>query len=151
MIYDYLIIGAGIPGAAVAFELSAHGTVVIIEAESMSGYHSTGRSAALYTPNYGGPIVRRINQVSKSLFENPPAGFCNTPLLTPRGQLTVALPGDTEKLTPILQRSIPEAPIERLTASLITAGILPTDMLSMGEGKQDISPCRYVKDTSNFL
>jgi D-arginine dehydrogenase len=117
MIYDYLIIGAGISGAAAAFELSAYGTVVIIEAESMPGYHSTGRSAALYTPNYGGPIVRRINQVSKSFFEKPPPGFCNTPLLTPRGQLTVALPGDTEKLTPILQQSTPEAPIERLTAT----------------------------------
>jgi D-arginine dehydrogenase len=117
MIYDYLIIGAGISGAAAAYELSTHGTVVVIEAESMPGYHSTGRSAALYTPNYGDPIVRKINQLSKPFFQNPPAGFCNTPLLTPRGLLTVALPGDTEKLTPILEQSTPEAPIERLTAA----------------------------------
>jgi D-arginine dehydrogenase len=117
MIYDYLIIGAGISGAAAAYELSTHGTVVVIEAESMPGYHSTGRSAALYTPNYGNAIVRRINQISKPFFQNPPPGFCNTPLLTPRGHLTVALPGDTEKLTPILQLSIPQAPIEKLTAA----------------------------------
>ena len=117
MIYDYLIIGAGISGAAAAYELSTHGTVVVIEAESMPGYHSTGRSAALYTPNYGDPIVRKINQISKSFFENPPVEFCNTPLITPRGLLTVALPGDSEKLTPILEQSAPEAQIEMLTAT----------------------------------
>jgi D-arginine dehydrogenase len=68
MIYDYLIIGAGISGAEAAFDLSAHGTVVVIEAKIMPGYHSIGRSAALYTPNYGDPIVRRITQVSKTFF-----------------------------------------------------------------------------------
>lgn len=117
MIYDFLIIGAGISGTAAAFELSAHGTVCIIEAESMPGYHSTGRSAALFTPNYGDPIVRRINQVSKPFFQSPPADFCNAPLLTPRGQLTVAMPGYTEKLTHLLKQSLPGAIIESLTAA----------------------------------
>lgn len=37
------------------------------------------------------------------------------------------------------------------TAPLIISGILPTDMLSMGVEKHDISPCRFVKDTPDFL
>ena len=117
MIYDYLVIGAGISGTAAAFELSAHGTVVVIEAESMPGYHSTGRSAALYEPNYGNAVVRRITQASKSFLLNPPSKFCHVPLLTPRGLLTVAMPGDTEKLKPILEQSEPAATIESLTAA----------------------------------
>jgi D-arginine dehydrogenase len=63
MIYDYLIIGAGISGAAAAYELSTHGTVIVIEAESMPGYHSTGRSAALYTPNYGDPVAINMTPI----------------------------------------------------------------------------------------
>jgi choline dehydrogenase-like flavoprotein len=49
MIYDYLIIGGGISGASAAYELAAHGTVALLEAETTPGYHSTGRSAALFT------------------------------------------------------------------------------------------------------
>ena len=44
---DFLVIGAGISGAAGAYELAAHGSVAVLEAESRPGYHSTGRSAAL--------------------------------------------------------------------------------------------------------
>jgi len=47
MIYDYLMIGAGISGAAAGYELAQHGKVVMLEAESHAGFHSTGRSAAL--------------------------------------------------------------------------------------------------------
>ena len=117
MIYDYLIIGAGISGAAAAYELSKQGSVIVIEAENIPGYHSTGRSAALYTPNYGDPIVRQVNRASKQFLNNPPPGFCHTPLLTQRGQLTVALPGEDEKLSEILAQSVPEDPIERISAA----------------------------------
>ena len=64
MQFDYLIIGAGVSGASAAFELAASGSVALIEAENVPGYHSTGRSAALYTRNYGVPIVQRINAAS---------------------------------------------------------------------------------------
>ena len=50
---DFLIIGGGIAGASAAFELAATGRVVLIERESQPGYHSTGRSAALYSETYG--------------------------------------------------------------------------------------------------
>lgn len=97
MIYDYLIIGAGISGAAAGYELAQHGKVVIIEAESHAGYHSTGRSAALYTPNYGPDLVRRVSQLSLPFLLQPPEGFVEHALLSPRGMLNV-LPTDAEQL-----------------------------------------------------
>jgi len=117
MIYDFLIIGAGISGSAAAYELCSLGTVAIIEAETGPDYHSTGRSAALYTRNFGGPVVRQINSASYAFFQNPPPGFCDIPLLTPRGLLTVAGPKDVEKLALIHQQSTPDAPIDMLTTS----------------------------------
>ncbi|MFM9974641.1 MAG: NAD(P)/FAD-dependent oxidoreductase [Beijerinckiaceae bacterium] len=102
MKFDFLVIGAGISGAAAACELAASGSVALIEAESTPGYHSTGRSAALFTRNYGAPAVRQINQASQGFFTDPPPGFCQGPLLTPRGGLTVAAPGEEHRLQAIL-------------------------------------------------
>ena len=86
---DFLIIGAGISGAAAAYELSLHGRVILLEAESAPGYHSTGRSAALYTKNFGNPVVRAFNRASLAFLTAPPKGFAEHPLLTPRGALTI--------------------------------------------------------------
>lgn len=107
MIYDFLVIGGGIAGASAAFELAAHGTVLLLEAESTTGYHATGRSAALFTRNYGNPVVREINAASAPFFRSPPAGFCETPLLTPRGSLTVAHPDHKGGLNDVLALSEP--------------------------------------------
>lgn len=114
--YDYLVIGAGISGAAAAYELAHSGSVALIEAETTPGYHSTGRSAALYTPNYGSATVRRVNQASSAFFTNPPVGFCDRPLLTPRGSLVIAAPGEEDRLKSILDLSGSVGLIEKITA-----------------------------------
>jgi D-arginine dehydrogenase len=115
--YDFLIIGAGISGASAAYELAAHGKVLMFEAESAPGYHSTGRSAALFTRNYGNAVVRRINQVSHAFFLNPPPGFSDAPLITPRGSLTVASEENRNGLADILALSEPGHEIEEVTAA----------------------------------
>jgi len=86
---DFLVIGGGISGAAAAYELATHGAVILLEAESVPGYHSTGRSAALYTRNFGNPTVRSFNRASLPFLSSPPEGFTEYPLLTPRGALTI--------------------------------------------------------------
>ncbi|KTC35774.1 FAD-dependent oxidoreductase [Pseudomonas sp. ABAC61] len=86
---DFIIIGAGIAGASTGYWLSRHGRVVVLERESHPGYHSTGRSAALYTAAYGTPQVRALTVASRAFFDQPPEGFCEHPLLTPRGEMTV--------------------------------------------------------------
>ncbi len=87
---DFLVIGAGMAGASAAYELAGHGRVLLLERESQPGYHSTGRSAALYSQTYGHPTVRALTVASWGFYTEPPAGFTDHPLLTPRGVLLVA-------------------------------------------------------------
>jgi D-arginine dehydrogenase len=115
MIYDFLVIGGGISGASAAYELAEAGSVLVLEAETTSGYHSTGRSAALFTRNYGGAVVRQINALSAGFFANPPDGFCDSPLLSRRGSLTVASADAVDKLPALLALSEPGEEVVRIT------------------------------------
>src|SRR4051812_1744548 len=89
---DFLVIGAGIAGASVAHWLAPHGRTIVLERESQPGYHSTGRSAALFMESYGTEQVRALTLASRAFFESPPAGFTEHPLLTPRGAMMVGTP-----------------------------------------------------------
>lgn len=95
---DFIIIGGGIAGASTGYWLSGHGRVIVLERESQPGYHSTGRSAALYTAAYGTAQVRALTLASREFFDAPPQGFCEHPLLTPRGEMTVDFTGDPQEL-----------------------------------------------------
>ena len=95
---DYLVVGAGIAGASVGYWLAPHARVVLLERESQPGYHSTGRSAALFMESYGPPQVRALTLASRAFLHEPPPGFCEHPLLTPRGALIVAAPGQEAAL-----------------------------------------------------
>jgi glycine/D-amino acid oxidase-like deaminating enzyme len=95
---DFLIIGGGIAGASVGYFLAPHGRVVLLERESQPGYHSTGRSAALFLESYGTPQVRALTRASRAFLATPPAGFAEHPLLGPRGCLLVAAPGQEQEL-----------------------------------------------------
>ncbi len=86
---DVIVIGAGIAGTSVAYFLSNHAKVLVLERESHAGLHSTGRSAALFSESYGSPQVRALTRASRSFFERPPRGFVENPLLAPRGVLVI--------------------------------------------------------------
>ena len=90
IVTDVVIIGGGIAGASVGFRLGGRCDAVILEAEEQPGYHSTGRSAALYTATYGHPIIRGLTAASREFLADPPGDFADTPLLYPRGALWVA-------------------------------------------------------------
>ena len=87
---DYLIVGAGIAGASAGYEMAIQGSVVVLEREDQPGYHSTGRSAALYTENYGPKVIRSLSIASGPFFHRPPEGFSEVPLLHDLGLLFVA-------------------------------------------------------------
>ena len=80
---DFIVIGAGIAGAAAAFELAEHGSVVVLERESVAGYHTTGRSAALYTEAWEEGLWRTLTLAGRGFLENPPDGFADYPILSP--------------------------------------------------------------------
>lgn len=87
---DFLVIGAGMAGASAAYELAGHGRVILLEREAQAGYHSTGRSAAVYAESYGNTTVRALTSAGRTFFESPPPGFAEAPVLSPRGFLFIA-------------------------------------------------------------
>lgn len=98
---DIVVIGAGIAGAAAAAHLAAHARVVLLEREGQPGYHSTGRSAALFTETYGNLTVRNLTRASRDFYLSWAEGFAEHPILTPRGALLYAPP----EQMPALQRA----------------------------------------------
>ena len=87
----FIIIGAGVAGASVGYWLSQHADVVVLERESQPGYHTTGRSAAMFIETYGPPSVRALTVGSRPFYEAPPPGFTEQPILTRRGVLQIGI------------------------------------------------------------
>jgi D-arginine dehydrogenase len=87
---DILVIGGGIAGAAAAANLAPRARVVLAEAEHAPGYHTTGRSAAVWIGAYGPPDAQALSRASRAFFHAPPAGFSEAPLARPRPVLTLA-------------------------------------------------------------
>lgn len=77
-------------GASLAAEVAGHAEVILLEAESVPGRHSTGRSAAFWSESYGGPGVQPLTTASGSFLASPPPDFHKTGFLHPRGALHVA-------------------------------------------------------------
>lgn len=86
---DVLIVGAGIAGASLAASLAPYRQVVMIEAEDMPGYHSTGRSAAFWHETYGGAQIQPLSIAAYEVLLNPPPEFSDRSFLSPRAALTV--------------------------------------------------------------
>ena len=66
--YDIVIIGAGIAGTSVAAALGDGVKVALVEQEQQPGYHSTGRSAAIFSPTYGPPPIKDLTRASLDYF-----------------------------------------------------------------------------------
>jgi D-arginine dehydrogenase len=90
--HDVIIIGGGMAGASVGFELAGDRRVLLLEAEDQPGYHATGRSAAAYIPSYGfdNPALRGLTLASRSALESPDTAFHEGSFLKRRGLLTLA-------------------------------------------------------------
>jgi D-arginine dehydrogenase len=87
---DVVVIGGGMAGVSIAAALARDCSVVVVEAETQLAFHSTGRSAAMYLPGYGGPLVRAVTAASRGLYDEASAER-DLALLRPRSQLLVAI------------------------------------------------------------
>lgn len=85
--FDFAIVGAGIAGVSAAYHLAPAARVIVLEREHVPAYHTTGRSAALHSETYGSAEIRAITVASGRFYRQPPPGFADHPLLTPRGAL----------------------------------------------------------------
>ena len=95
------MVGGGIAGAGTGYFLAASASVTVLEMETVPGYHSTGRSAALFSEYYGNAVVRALTAASRPFYLAPPPGF-TTPLLRPRGTLALCPRGAEERFAEVL-------------------------------------------------
>lgn len=80
---DFLIIGGGMAGISAAARIAPLGKTVVLEMEPALGYHSSGRSAALYEAQYGEPATVLLNLAGRDYFDEHG-------LLSPRGFMVLA-------------------------------------------------------------
>lgn len=86
---DVVVLGSGIAGASIAAHLAPFCKVTLIEREEVSGYHTTGRSAAMFMPSYGAEATHPLTRASRAFLHEPPPGFGGN-LLRPRAAMHVA-------------------------------------------------------------
>jgi D-arginine dehydrogenase len=90
IVADLAVVGGGIAGVSVAYELAATRSVLLLEAEPALGTHATARSAATWIPGHGVATVRALTTASGPRFAQLAAELDTPPLLAPRSVLWVA-------------------------------------------------------------
>jgi glycine/D-amino acid oxidase-like deaminating enzyme len=81
---DIIVIGGGVAGLSAAAALSQDARITVLEQEASTGYHASGRSAALFEENYGLPSTVALNRASKAYHQTANGGY-----LSPRGFLII--------------------------------------------------------------
>jgi D-arginine dehydrogenase len=81
---EIIVVGGGIAGVALGYELARERSVLLVEAEPELARHTTGRSAALFLPSYGPPAVRLLTGASRARYAELVTELDTPPLLTPR-------------------------------------------------------------------
>ena len=113
---DIVVIGAGMAGASIAAHLAEHAAVRLLEMEPKPGYHSTGRSAAVFSASYGNDTVRALTRASREFFYSPDPHFTAADLIKPRPILLVARTNQTTAFSRFLASAVAADGIEVKTA-----------------------------------
>ena len=132
---DIIVIGAGIAGASAAYELAGAGSVLLLEREDQPGYHTTGRSAAVFAPAYGNGPIRKLTRSSEAFYEQNAGGLASHPVLSPRGELLIAKADQLDALDEAEKALTLElAGLERLSAADIInrVPVLNPDYIAAG-------------------
>jgi D-arginine dehydrogenase len=106
---DAFVIGGGIAGVSLAFELASDRTVCLLEAEPTLAFHTTGRSAATLIESYGNLPIRALTTAGRTFFTDPSELF-TAPLATPRGVLHVATADDSDAARQLFDEVRPLSP-----------------------------------------
>lgn len=142
--FDFVIVGAGMAGASAAYFLADSASVLVLEMEDQPGYHTTGRSAALFSEAYGNGPIRALTSSGRGFLMNPPDGFTESALLSPRGALFVgradqlaaldaAYTAGSEHVATMQRLSAAEVldRVSVLREDYVAAGVLEADAMDM--------------------
>src|SRR5271165_3513906 len=123
--FDVIVIGAGMAGSTAAAHLAPDKRVALVEAEEAPGYHTTGRSAAMWMVNYGPPDVRTLTALSRAFLEAPPPGFAEHPLLTRRTVLYLAPEEQRARFEEMLAEGVGVEPLSIEAARAMVPALRP--------------------------
>ncbi|MCV6584687.1 MAG: FAD-binding oxidoreductase [Marinibacterium sp.] len=144
---DFLVIGGGIAGLSAGARLSELGSVVLLDMEDALGYHTSGRSAATFEPNYGAPPVQALNRASADYHQHAHGGY-----LSPRGLMSLARPEESAAFdTELAAMGLTEISTDE---ALARVPILRRDRLGRagyGEDAQDIDTDRLMADFARVI
>ena len=121
--FDAIVLGAGMAGASIAAELAPQRKVLLLEVEDQPGRHSTGRSAAMFFESYGNATVRALTCASRAFLEQPPEGFADVSLMTPRAAMFVANEEGLPRLDALFAAPDAAPTLQRLTAAQALARV----------------------------
>jgi D-arginine dehydrogenase len=114
--YDVLVIGGGIAGASIGYELAADRTVGLLEMEPTLAYHTTGRSVATFLESYGSRTIRLLTTASRAFMEDPPDGF-GRPVLKPLPLIWVAPHSDVDEMHAMYESVVELVPDMRVLSA----------------------------------
>jgi D-arginine dehydrogenase len=114
--YDVVVVGAGIAGVSLAARIAGGRSVLLLDMEARPGFHSTGRSAAVFLSFYGNSVIRALTRLSRAFFDTPPAGFSEYALLRERAVLVVARQDQQQLLDAYVNETAAGTRYERLSA-----------------------------------
>ncbi len=131
--FDALVIGAGMSGATSAAQLAASGRkTALLEAEESAGYHTTGRSAAIWILNYGSADARILTGASRAFFEAPPPGFTEATLAHKRAVVFIAPPEQQAHMAQMITEGQGMAPITPDAVRALVPALKPGYAVSGG-------------------
>lgn len=142
---DFIVIGGGMAGTSAAARLADLGSVTLLEMEDALGYHSSGRSAALFEENYGhGPTID-LNRASTAYLRE--GGY-----LSPRGLMLVGAKSEADLFARDVEK-LGMAPLDLDEARAMIPVLNPETVgfTAISSAAEDIDTDRMLQDFARIL